>query len=1017
MSRPTTGDEIREAYLRFYEARDHLRHRAASLIPVGDPTLLLTNSGMAQFKAFFSGDATPPHPRIATAQKCFRTTDIDEVGDATHLTTFEMLGDFSFGDYFKQEACEWALELMTDVLQFPPERLYITIHDTDDECEGIWLKLGILPHRISRFGDDENWWGPAGDEGPCGPCSELHYYRGDMADVPPADSPHRENWGPNLHNDFSELYNLVFTQYYHHTDGTRTELPSKNIDTGMGLERAAAAIQGKPSVYETDILRPLIEKIEELSGKNWADRPEWDRAMGVVADHSRSSAFLIGDGVVPENTGRGYVLRRLIRRCVRFGRQLELDGPFMGDVARAAIDRMGNIYPELVEQAPFILRVLDLEERQFAATVDQGGTVLNSFIRDRRAIAEEIDTLKEAPSPWEAETLEEGMERALNLLVPMKIRSSTSDTGYLLERVIRGALDTPDATPATMAEWWDNTLGADWQNAILGYEAFYLSDTYGFPLEVTEEIAAEHGLTVDREGFEREMEQQRRRARAAARFGGDAATARVFEEMGIGETTFVGYDALETDTVVAGLLKDSTAVAEAAQGDAVGLILETTPFYAEAGGQVGDRGRIEGRGFVFEVEDAESPVQGVTVHNGHVSKGSVAVGDSARATVDSESRQHIRRNHTATHLLHAALREVLGRHVRQHGSLVAPDRLRFDFTHISPLTRDEVLAIQRLVNDKIRQDLPVRNVETTYREAVDAGALAFFGDRYGETVRTLQIGDREPFSFELCGGTHCRSTGAIGAMFIVSESSIGSGLRRIEAVTGEGAEDLVTERFGVLDSLALKLQSPVGELERRTDTLLEELDTARRRLASLERRALLGGSASGRPKGEMELLDGLAALLEERRSKGEAIEVSRDAPVGAGGRLRADLAAEVQGITILFAVKTGATVEQLREVGDHYRNEVERAAIYLAIADEERPAIITMLTPDLVERGFNAGDMARAAGAAMHGGGGGRPDVGQAGGRDCSELPSALASAVDAVITHTDAHSSQGGRGHGATTD
>ncbi|NQU96874.1 MAG: alanine--tRNA ligase [Chloroflexi bacterium] len=1007
MSRPTLGDEIREAYLRFYEERDHLRHRAASLIPIGDPTLLLTNSGMAQFKAFFSGEATPPHPRITTAQKCFRTTDIEEVGDATHLTTFEMLGDFSFGDYFKREACQWALELMTGVLEFPRERLYITIHESDDECEQIWLGLGVPPERISRFGDEHNWWGPAGDEGPCGPCSELHYYRGDMADVPPAGNPRRGHWGPNVHDDFAELYNLVFTQYYHQLDGTRTELPSKNIDTGMGLERTAAAVQGKTSVYETDILRPLIDRIEELSKKKWGGRPETDRAMGVVADHARSSAFLISDGVVPENTGRGYVLRRLIRRCVRFGRQLGVEGPFMGEVAQVVIDRMGHIYPELVEQAPFIHRVLELEERQFAATVDQGSTMLASLIRERSQAVSMIATLGATESPWTTPTLQEGVAAARHLLDPL-MAVYTAGTAELLWRATDAAASIEGATREGMAEWWDTALRADWQHSIRGHEAFFLSDTYGFPLEVTEEIAAEHGMTVDREGFEREMEQQRRRARAATRFGGDAAMARVFDEMDVDRTVFVGYDALEADTVVAGLLEDGVAVNDAAEGAAVGVVLATTPLYAEAGGQVGDRGRIEGDDLVVEIDDTQSPVEGIVVHHGRVAKGRVAIGDRVSARVDTESRGRIKRNHTATHLLHAALRHILGKHVRQHGSLVAPDRLRFDFTHVSPLDRDELMAIQRLVNEKIRESLPIRNREIGYRDAIDAGALAFFGDKYGDAVRTLEIGDGTPFSYELCGGTHCRNTGEIGSMLITSESSIGAGLRRIEAATGDGVEALVAQRFGVLDSLAAKLQSPMDELERRTDALLAELDATKRRLAGLERQALFGGAGGSRSELETHVLDSVETNLREQATKGKVSDVARDTLVDEHGRLRADLVARKGDMTWVYVVREGPTEDQLRELGDRYRNSMKSTVICLAkpAPAEERPTVIFMLTPDLVERGFRAGDLAKAAGRIMGGGGGGRADIGQAGGRDSSELPNALSSAVEMMTADSDSESS-----------
>ncbi len=1000
MPRPTTGDEIREAFLRFFEVRDHLRHAPAALIPAGDPTLLLTNSGMAQFKAYFSGEAEPPSPRITTVQKCFRTTDIEEVGDATHLTLFEMLGNFSFGDYFKQESCEWALEFMTGVLEFPEERLYITIHDTDDEAEEIWLKLGIPADRISRFGDDENWWGPAGDEGPCGPCSELHYYRGDMARVPCPGDPRPDGWGPNLHEDFTELFNLVFTQYYHHTDGTRTELPRKNIDTGLGLERTAVALQDVSSVYETDVLRPLVQKAEELSGKRWGEDTQTDSALAVVAEHSRSAAFLIADGVTPENTGRGYVLRRLIRRCVRFGRQIELEGPFMGDIAGVAVELMGHAYPELPEQAAFVSRVLELEETQFAATVDQGTRKLTSIIDERESATAAIPKLKITGFQWDAPDLTEDV-RAAESLVESTDTASWNDTGDLFVREMQSLASASDTTSETMQTWWDAKTSSDWKLSITGYEAFYLSDTYGFPIEVTEEIAGEHGMTVDRDGFEREMERQRQRARASAQFGGDAAIVRAFDEMGIQATAFVGYDSLEADTIVVGLVRDGRPVQEAAEGDTIDLLLEATPFYAEAGGQVGDRGLIESEEVSVKIGDTRSPAQGITVHHGHVRQGRVAVGDAVSARVNTAVRERIRGNHTATHLLHAALRQVLGSHVRQHGSLVAPDRLRFDFTHVSAVTRDELFAIQRLVNEKIRQNLPVRHTETTHREAIDAGALAFFGDRYGDTVRALRIGDGETFSHELCGGTHCGSTGEIGSLFIVSESSVGAGLRRIEAVTGTGAEELAAERFGVLDSLSARLHSPVETLDDRVDSLLHELDSARRRLADLERQALFGGGAV-RSSAATALLDSLSEELERRgHTEERSIVVERDAPVGRDGTLRADLVArsEDQSPAVAYVIREEAAVEQLRELGDRYRNSMEAMAILLAqpVGAEERPAVIVMLTPDLVEMGLDASRIARSIGQSMGGGGGGRADVGQAGGRDSSRLAEALSSAVDIV--------------------
>lgn len=957
---PNTTDEIREAFLKFFEDRDHLRHPPSSLIPAGDPTLLLTNSGMAQFKAYFSGEAEPPHPRVTTVQKSFRTTDIDEVGDATHLTLFEMLGNFSFGDYFKYESCMWALELMTNTLGLAFDRLFVTVHDQDEESAKIWLDLGVPTDRLSRFGNRENWWGPAGEEGPCGPCSEIHYYRGDFSEKVSGD-PRETGWGPNVHDDFIELYNLVFTQFYHHIDGSRTELPNKNIDTGMGLERAAMVIQGVPNLFEADVFQPIIKAVEEMSKTRWGSDREVDRAIRVVSEHARSAAFLIGDGVVPGNEGRGYVLRRIIRRGVRFGRSLGLEPPFMGSIVQLVIEHMGHIYKELVENQPFVLRVVQLEEEKFASTVDQGTELLSSQIAARGKIVPAVRSLRGHESPWGKHHLEDAIASAEAQLTPL-MNGEAAEMANLLARTIRSAAKEKNASPATVGKEWDHFLSADWARTITGHEAAYLYDTFGFPLEVTAEIAADSDLKVDTDGFEQVMERQRVRARSKTRFHDDKSTQRVFEEMGIGETTFLGYEQLSCNTVVVGILCDGVSVEKASEGSSIQIVLQSTPFYAEGGGQVGDRGvikRTNGDGndnMLVNVVDTQSPVRGIIVHDGHIASGEISKGDNVSAQVDMAHRERTKRNHTATHLLHAALRETLGKHVRQHGSLVASDRLRFDFTHVAALTPAEVVSVQRVVNDKIRHDITVTKRETTYREAIESGALAFFGDKYDNLVRTVEIANAAPFSYELCGGTHCESTGQIGSLFIVSEQSIGSGLRRLEAVTGVGAENLVQDRFSVLDSLSEKLQTGTQNLEERVDGLLSDLEALRKKLDAYERSS------------ERDQVDDLIQ---------QAIEVN--------------------GINLLSARAKITSADSLRQVGDQVRDRLGSGVLLLGGIVNERPLLISMVTQDLVTRGYDARIIAREAAKLIGGGGGGKPDVAQAGGRDPSKLESALNTAKDTI--------------------
>jgi len=934
---PQTADELREAFLAYFEERDHLRMPSSSLIPAADPTLLLIGAGMAQFKAYFSGEKEPPHPRVATSQKCFRTTDIEEVGDDTHLTMFEMLGNFSFGNYFKKEACEWALDLMTNRFGLDPERLYYTIYTTDDEAEQIWLDLGIPPERIYRFGDEDNWWGPAGDEGVCGPSSEISYYSGSLDDVPAVDDPVRNGvWGPNYHDDFVELYNLVFTQYYRDLDGNDTVLPAKNIDTGMGFERMLAVLQGTPNVYETDVFQPIIARVEQLSGKEWGQDEATDRAIRVVAEHARSASFLIGDGVIPGNSGRGYVLRRLIRRGMLFGRELGMETPMLSAVASTVADHMGHVYPELTDNHEFIKDVLEQEENSFSRTLEFGASVLAGMIEYRESEADAMEQIEsgkllKAPSGDDAHTV--GVRLAI---VEIERLAKSGDAG------------------ATKA----------WKNRISGAESFVLYDTYGYPIEVTEEVASAAELSVDHDGFASEMEAQRERGRAAGGFGGDRDSTRVYEQLGLDDTPFVGYETLTSNTVIAAIVVDGESVESASDDDKVALVLSETPFYAARGGQVGDTGVISGDGFEIEVTDTKSPYGHINVHFGRVTTGSVARGAAVTATVDGDRRERIRRNHTATHLVHAALREIVGTHVRQAGSVVDADRLRFDFTNMQALTKEQIRAIQDRVNEKIRLNRPVTVHWTTYGEAVEEGALAFFGDTYDNEVRTIQIDS--PWSYELCGGTHMDYTGGIGTFVIVSETGIGSGMRRMEAITGLASEQAIFERFGALEEVAARFRVPVSDVTSRVDALASDLDQSRKQVAQLEEQLLQASVGVG----------------------------SQDS-----GNSNQGFDIEANGTTVHVEVSEvpASNVGALRKTGDHLKKQIGKGVVVLGAVIDGRPMVVVMATDDTVEAGIHAGNIAKALADKMGGGGGGSASVAQAGGKNADQLLSALDSTEEII--------------------
>ena len=870
------SNEIRERFLSYFESQGHSRVASSSLIPVGDPTLLLTNAGMVQFKPYFSGEAKPPNRRLTSSQKSFRTVDIDEVGDATHLTMFEMLGNFSFGDYFKDGAMGFAVDCLESAMGLPRENFAATVHEGDDEAYDLWQKHGIPTERIYRFGDADNWWGPPihGDEGPCGPCAELHY---DFGDARPGCG--LDDCGPNCENvnpdtgkvcqRYVELWNLVFMQFYRNPDGSLPPLPQTGIDTGMGLERLVVVLQGVEDIYGTDLFLPLICKVESITGHDSEESDDVRQAMRVVAEHGRSSAFLIADGVVPSNDGRGYVLRRLVRRAIRHARRLGMDEPFLGEIANAVTDIMGDAYPELRNNREFVQTVIKLEEERFLSVFQNGYAMLNDALADA--------------------------------------------------------------------------------DSLLGETAFRLWDTYGFPVEMTQEIAAESGVGVDMEGFERHMAEQRERARAGATFGADRTKIRQYESLGVGGVKFLGYESLVSHTVAVGMLSDGEVVGEVTEGDEVEIALVETPFYPEGGGQVGDAGELDGPGGKIIVHDTQRVMPDLIMHFGKVVQGKVALGQPIDAYVDPVRREDTARNHTATHLLHAALREVLGAHVRQAGSLVAPDRLRFDFSHVEPVTPEEMRQIQFLVNEKIRHNATVMKSEDRYSNAIERGALAFFGDKYEDTVRLIEIANGATFSFEVCGGTHVARTGELGSVFVLGESSIGAGMRRIEATSGRGAERVVNERIYATNAVAAKLQTPIADIEGRIDGLLDELTQLRREKEALERKLSLTSASD---------------LLERRQ--------------------------EVGGVSVLTAKVDAANVDSMREMGDWLRDKMGSGVVVLGAVINERPSLISMVTPDLRSAGLDAAGIVRGAAKVIGGGGGGRPDAAQAGGRDASKLDDAL---------------------------
>ena len=982
-------DELRQGFLDFFQERGHLLVPSSSLVPAGDPTLLLTTAGMVQFKPYFLGEAAAPRSRMTSSQKCFRTTDIDVVGDHKHLTFFEMLGNFSVGDYFKQGAIEYAWEFVTQRMQLPVEKLFITVYTDDDEAEGLWrVASGTPPERMYRYGKSDNWWGPPGAEGPCGPCSEIHWDFGEASGCAPISTPAEiAAWNasgmkpeeqPGCHPNcdrcerFVELWNLVFMQFYQDLEGALTPLPKPNIDTGMGLERAAIIAQGVKNIYDTDLYLPIIGKVAELAGARYGESLDTDVPMRVVAEHTRGAAFLISDGVIPGNEGRGYVLRRLIRRAVRFGRKLGLTEPFLTEVADVVIQRMGGAYPDLIENRTFILRLLEAEEERFGETFERGIAVLTGMLRYRSQHAEAIGELIES-----IKKLNPGPENAAPVLEAHGFVGVDPEASYegrqgqeiavksVLE-LTSAALSSRESGQDEEIDYWLKML-ARWGNSVSGEEAFYLYDTYGFPVEETQDIARERGLTVDMDAFEREMAAQRERGRAAteARLGG-GGEAKIFKyrDLGVGRVTFVGYDRLTQQTEVLALLTpDGDALDSADAGQDVEVVLRETPFYPEGGGQVGDTGAILSLRGHIDVSDTQSPMDGLIVHRARVRSGVIAPGDEVEARVDRERRMDVARNHSSTHLLHEALRRVLGSHVRQAGSLVAPDRLRFDFTHVQAMTPDDVREVERLVNDQVRRNAASVRNELTYTKALEAGYLAFFGDKYGETVRVIDMGlddpdsvASEPFSREVCGGTHLDRPGEVGLFLITSESSIGSGIRRVEAVTGRAAETMARNNLATLESAAQRLETTPTDVEARIEALKAQLDAERRRAESLER-------------------------ANARAEAGALVSMARD----------------VGGVSVVSAMVAAPSADVLREMAVHLRDRLGSGVVMLGAVANEKPMLVSMVTPDLVEKGLNAATLVREVAAAVGGGGGGKPDMAQAGGSKPEKLEEALALTPDLV--------------------
>ena len=858
-----TSNDIRKLFLDYFKSRGHEIVPSSSLVPANDPTLLFTNAGMVQFKDVFLGIDQRPYKRAVTSQRCVRAggkhNDLENVGyTARHHTFFEMLGNFSFGDYFKREAITYAWEFLTKELKIPESKLWVTVFENDDEAADIWLKeIGVNKDRFSRCGEKDNFWS-MGDTGPCGPSSEIFYDHGESIPGGPPGSKDAEG------DRYIEIWNLVFTQYNRDVKGNLTPIPHPSVDTGMGLERIAAVMQGVHNNYEIDLFQHLIHSIQELVKKK---NPEIT-SMRVIADHIRSCAFLITDGVMPSNEGRGYVLRRIIRRAIRHGNKLGINEPFFHKLVKPLDEVMGEACPELRRASQNVTKILKQEEERFAETLEQG-------------------------------------------------------------------LKHLDAAVAKMSG-----------KQIPGVDVFKLYDTYGFPVDLTADIARERGLTLDTEGFNQCMAEQRERARAASKFDIDLSNVPDADHF----TEFSGYECLEQECTISALYQDGRTVTEINAGESGGVILDTTPFYAESGGQVGDKGHLMADGIIFDVRDTQK--QGKAhIHIGDLVQGKLMLGQKITAKVDQLTRINTVRNHSATHLLHAALRYVLGEHVVQKGSLVAPDRLRFDFAHTQPLTEDEIKKIEWLVNHKILENVKTEINVMPLEDALKSGAMSLFGEKYQDTVRVLKIGGS--FSSELCGGTHVHRTGDIGLMKIISESGIASGVRRIEAVTGEGALNWIEQNEHKLASISDLLKTDTDNVENK-----------------------------------------LGALLDRTKKLEKELEQIKSKLASSAGDDMVSEAVEINGVKVIARTLDGADPKTLRDTVDQLKNKLGTAALILATVEDNKVSLVAGVTKDTIHQ-IKAGELVNYVAQKVGGKGGGRPDLAQAGGNDPSGLPAALASVPD----------------------
>lgn len=875
-----TGHEIREKFLKYYEKKGHKIVASSSLVPHDDPTLLFTNAGMNQFKDVFLGLDKRPYKRATTSQKCVRAggkhNDLDTVGrTARHQTFFEMLGNFSFGDYFKKDAISFAWEFLTEELKLPKEKLYITIYLDDEEAFQIWQDVaGVPPEKIIRLGEKENFWS-MGDTGPCGPCSEIHIDRGEAFSCGPDCG-----LGKCDCDRWLEIWNLVFMQYNRDEAGNMTPLPKPSIDTGMGLERITAVIQDVASNYDTDLLQAVIKEVEQLSGQKY-HQDDRGFPFRVIADHARSCTFLISDGVLPSNDGRGYVLRRILRRAVRFGIVLGIDKPFLYEMVPVVVDLMGKAYPEVKEKMDYVMKIIRVEEERFHETLHDGMKIVNDMIEQ---------------------------------------------------------------------------IKADGKRVISGKEAFDLYDTYGFPLDLTKDIAEENELTVDEAGFDKAMAEQKQRSRAArqetAMFG---KTDELYAEIAqnSGTTEFLGYVMNTAEAQIAAIIADGQIVDQVEQGQQVQIILDKTPFYGESGGQVGDRGFIKGPAGKIEVQTTGKSFNGLFIHFGEVTIGSISSGEQVQAIIDQERRKSVARNHTATHLLHKALKEVIGDHANQAGSLVEDDKLRFDFTHFSALTADELARVEKIVNNKVLASLPVHTDVMNIDEAKASGATALFGEKYGDVVRVVKIGD---FSTELCGGTHLTNSSEVGLFKLVGESSVGSGVRRIEAVTGAGALEYIKAKEAQISDIGQALKAP-----------------------------------------EHEIVNKVIALVEENRELAKTIQTLQGKLAKFESQGIMDQVKNIKDIQVLAARVSEADMDSLRNTADMLKEKLGSGVVVLGAVAGDKVNLVAMVTKDLLSRGLHAGNIIREVAKIAGGGGGGRPDMAQAGGKNPAKLDEAIEKAYNIV--------------------